>query len=126
MRLALWLGATIVLTVASIIVLTSDTPNETPSTVTAAGEAVFRAKGCSGCHSAAGVTSLTNTGPDLTDLATRAAGRVEGLDAEGYVRQSVLSPQAFIVSGFETPFSMPMLTVSDAELDAIVAFLLGD
>jgi hypothetical protein len=62
----------------------------------------------------------------LTDLATRAAGRVEGLDAEGYVRQSVLSPQAFIVPGFETPFSMPMLTVSDAELDAIVAFLLGD
>ncbi len=49
---------------------------------------------------------------------------MEGLDAEAYVRQSIRQPQAFQVAGFTT-VEMPTLAVSDAELDALVHYLLG-
>jgi hypothetical protein len=51
---------------------------------------------------------------------------VPGLAAEAYVRQSVRQPQAFVVPGFDGAFTrMPALPVSDAELEALVDFLLG-
>ena len=63
-------------------------------------------------------------GPDLAALPTNAGRRVAGLDAEAYVRQSIREPQAFQVAGFTT-VEMPTLAVSDAELDALVHYLLG-
>jgi cytochrome c oxidase subunit II len=87
------------------------------------GETVFLTKGCTGCHSRAGV-SEGFIGPDLTNLADRAGVRVEGLTAEEYVRQSVLNPQAHIVSGYGG--QMPVLPVDPRELDALVEFLLSD
>ncbi len=87
------------------------------------GETVFLTKGCTGCHSRAGV-SEGFVGPDLTALADRAGDRVEGLTAEEYVRQSVLDPQAYIVDGYGP--QMPVLPVDTAELDALVEYLLGD
>ena len=87
------------------------------------GQTVFLTKGCTGCHTRAGV-SEGFIGPDLTDLADRAGDRVEGLSAEEYVRQSVLDPQAYIVSGYGG--QMPVLPVDTEELDALVEFLLSD
>ena len=51
------------------------------------GETVFLTKGCTGCHSRAGV-SEGFIGPDLTALADRAGDRVVWSSAEG-VRQAV-------------------------------------
>ena len=87
------------------------------------GETVFLTKGCTGCHSRAGV-SEGFIGPDLTALADRAGDRVGGLSAEEYVRQSVLDPRAYVVSGYDPV--MPVLPVDTAELDALVEFLLSD
>lgn len=87
------------------------------------GQTVFLTKGCTGCHSLAGV-SEGFVGPDLTGLAVRAGDRVEGLSAEEYVRQSVLDPQAYIVDGYGS--QMPVLPVDSEELDALVEFLLSD
>ncbi len=87
------------------------------------GETVFLTKGCTGCHSLAGV-SEGFIGPDLTALADRAGDRVGGLYAEEYVRQSVLDPRAYVVSGYDPV--MPVLPVDIAELDALVEFLLSD
>ena len=87
------------------------------------GETVFLTKGCTGCHSRAGV-SEGFIGPDLTALADRAGDRVDGLSAEEYVRQSVLDPRAYVVSGYDPV--MPVLPVDTAELDALVEFLLSD
>ena len=87
------------------------------------GETVFLTKGCTGCHSRAGV-SEGFIGPDLTALSDRAGDRVEGLTAEEYVRQSVLDPRAYVVSGFDPV--MPVLPVDTSELDALVEFLLSD
>jgi mono/diheme cytochrome c family protein len=87
------------------------------------GQTVFLTKGCTGCHTRAGV-SEGFIGPDLTDLADRAGDRVDGLTADEYVRQSVLEPQAYIVSGYGG--QMPVLPVDAPELDALVEFLLSD
>jgi cytochrome c551/c552 len=87
------------------------------------GQTVFLTKGCTGCHSRAGV-SEGFVGPDLTALADRAGDRVEGLSAEEYVRQSVLDPQGYIVEGYGS--QMPVLPVDAAELDALVEYLLGE
>jgi cytochrome c oxidase subunit 2 len=86
------------------------------------GETVFLTKGCTGCHSRAGV-SEGFVGPDLTALADRAGDRVEALSAEEYVRQSVLDPQAYVVDGYDPV--MPVLPVDTQELDALVEYLLG-
>ena len=88
-----------------------------------AGQTVFLTKGCTGCHSRAGVSDGF-IGPDLTNLAERAGDRVDGLTAEEYVRQSVLNPQAYIVDGYGP--QMPVLPVDPRELDALVEFLLSD
>ena len=96
---------------------------ERPASGSVEGQTVFLTKGCTGCHSRAGV-SEGFIGPDLTDLADRAGVRVEGLTAEDYVRQSVLNPQAHIVGGYGG--QMPVLPVDPRELDALVEFLLSD
>ena len=87
------------------------------------GETVFLTKGCTGCHSRAGL-SEGFVGPDLTGLADRAGDRVEGLSAEEYVRQSILDPHAYIV--YDYGEQMPVLPIDAAELDALVDFLLSD
>ena len=64
-----------------------------------------------------------HVGPDLTHLADRAATRVAGLDAPAYVRQSIREPGAYRVPGYNA--LMPDLGLSDADIDALIAFLLS-
>jgi cytochrome c oxidase subunit 2 len=96
-----------------------------PVTV-ASGAQLFRAKGCVGCHDGPDAPSTVGVGPALIALRDRAGERVPGLGAEAYVRESVLDPQAYVVPGFGESFTrMPSLAVTEAELDALVAYLLG-
>ncbi|HEX6146331.1 MAG TPA: c-type cytochrome [Acidimicrobiia bacterium] len=88
------------------------------------GRSVFLTKGCTSCHSLAGVSTTGQIGPNLTGLADRAGDRVDGLDPEAYIRQSVLDPEAFVVDGF-SPL-MPTLPLDTEELDALVEFLLAE
>ena len=131
-RLGLVVTAAIVVLLVGATVAVYAVDQETPREAAASegsapgsveGQTVFLTKGCTGCHSRAGV-SEGFVGPDLTDLADRAGDRVDGLTADEYVRQSVLEPQAYIVSGYGG--QMPVLPVDAAELDALVEFLLGD
>jgi cytochrome c551/c552 len=88
------------------------------------GALLFATKGCVGCHTH---TSLPNShmqvGPDLTALAGRAATRIPGLDARGYVRQSLRDPRGFLVAGYEA--QMPDLKLTDEEIESLSAFLLA-
>lgn len=104
----------------------------------ARGEALFQTTppGCNTCHSVALGVNLV--GPSLAGIATRAAERVRSADyhgaardAEGYIRESILDPAAFLVPG--ATFSaagvsfMPAnfgQTLQPAELDALVAYLM--
>jgi cytochrome c oxidase subunit 2 len=103
----------------------SPTTHATPAAdAVAGGRNLFLAKGCAGCHQIAGTSGGIEVGPNLSRLAERAGERVAGLSAEQYVRASIRTPDAYVVPGYANPSPMPQLPVSDAELDALVAFLL--
>jgi mono/diheme cytochrome c family protein len=88
------------------------------------GQMLFFAKGCVGCHR---IFSVNPTGPligpELTSLEVAAATRRPGMSAEEYVRESIRTPGAFIAANATT--TMPDLGLSDAEIEALTAFLLA-
>jgi cytochrome c551/c552 len=120
-----WVGAalTAALTLGSVAVFTIGDEGRSGNPVPESTASVFVTKGCVGCHRFEDHTGNYQVGPDLTALDKVAAYRVEGLDAEAYVRQSIREPQAFVVPGYG--FEMPTLPLSDAEIDQIVALLLA-
>jgi mono/diheme cytochrome c family protein len=93
------------------------------------GETLFHAKGCATCHT--GPTSTASMGefPSLADARSWAGSRREGLSAEQYLAESIREPWAFISPEFHASggptTAMPELGLSDAERDAVVAFLLS-
>ena len=102
-------------------------PGAVASTAQERGLALFYAKGCVTCHRMAGVEGSHEVGPDLTGLAARAGTTRPGMSAEAYIEESLRTPSAFIVSTSINAgsISMPDLGLSDAEIDALTAFLLG-
>jgi mono/diheme cytochrome c family protein len=84
------------------------------------GAQLFLAKGCASCH------VEFRVGPDLTDVRQRAGRSREGLDAEQYLRESIVAPNAYKAPGGNGGVSgaMPTLPVNDEELRALVAFLM--
>ncbi len=86
------------------------------------GKTVFNAN-CSACHSTTSQDTLV--GPSIIGLASRAGGIVDGLDAHGYIEQSILEPSAYINEGFQN--LMPAtygISLSDEDLNALVEYLL--
>ena len=86
--------------------VSSEQPGAASSDPVALGEALFRSTppGCSSCHSVAPGVKLV--GPSLAGIATRAAKTIKSpgyhgsaTDAEGYIRESILHPSAYIVPG---------------------------
>lgn len=61
------------------------------------GLIVFQAN-CATCHALA--ENVVIVGPSLAHIATTAGIRVEGLDAEDYLRESIVNPNAYTVEGF--------------------------
>jgi cbb3-type cytochrome oxidase cytochrome c subunit len=123
-RILLTAAIVVLLGGATVAVFAVDTPSDQARSQAVDGRNVFLTKGCTSCHSLAGVSTTGQIGPDLTGLADRAGDRVEGLEAEDYIRQSVLDPEAFVVEGF-SPL-MPTLPLDTEELDALVEFLLAE
>lgn len=80
--------------------------------------------GCQVCHSVE--AGETRVGPPLAGIATVAGLRVPGLDAEGYLRQSILDPDAFVVEGYPAGQMLDDYDerLTTAEVEAIVAYLL--
>ncbi|MCB9136093.1 MAG: cytochrome c [Anaerolineales bacterium] len=88
----------------------------------ARGQEVFNLN-CATCHSTDPDTVIV--GPSLYGVASRAGGRVEGMDAKTYIQTSVLKPNAFLVPGYPdamVPDLGKQLTSED--FDAVVAYLL--
>lgn len=118
-RALLGLTLTLALATASVFVYSTE---EIGATSAFDGRSLFQAKGCVGCHQR-GDLGQFHLGPNLTALASWAGTRVESLGAEEYIRQSITEPQAYLVSGYQG-MEMPTLSLSDAEVDALVDFLL--
>lgn len=95
-----------------------------------AGRELFESKtrdarsGCVICHSLEADRTLV--GPSLAGIADVAGSRVPGLDAEAYLRQSLVEPDAYVVDGFPSGQMLPDLadTLTPAQIDQLVAFML--
>jgi mono/diheme cytochrome c family protein len=70
---------------------------ELPEGDAANGREVFQLNGCAVCHGdPADVNSVATVGPWLANIGNDAATRVEGMSAEQYIYESVLTPTSFI------------------------------
>ncbi len=82
------------------------------------GRALFESAGCAGCHALAAADAASEVGPDLDTV-------LGGMD-EAAIREAIVEPNAEIAEGYQ-PNVMPgdyEERLSDAELDALVRFLL--
>ena len=88
------------------------------------GEQIFTAAGCAGCHTFAPAKSTGTIGPNLNELKTQAAKMEKGKTADEYIRESIEDPGAFIVKGY--PNAMPPFKgrLTDAQIKALIDFLL--
>lgn len=88
----------------------------------AAGEALFRSYGCSGCHSAA----ENAPGPKLSGIFGRAAPLTDGTTVEvdeAYLRDSILMPAKQVVAGYEPIMPSFSGRISERELQNIIAYI---
>lgn len=78
---------------------------------------------CSTCHSLE--PDIVVVGPSLNGIATRAETRVPGQSAEEYIRNSIVRPGDFIVSGFPNAMAQNLASqLSSQDISDIIAFLM--
>ncbi|NJP04694.1 MAG: cytochrome c oxidase subunit II [Chloroflexaceae bacterium] len=82
------------------------------------GQQLMRSKGCLGCHAVTGLSESARVGPNLTNLAER--HQVAGLMpySQENIRLWLSNP-----AGTKPGALMPNLNLSEAELDALTAYL---
>ncbi len=106
--------------------LVVDLTDRPPAPGVEEGRRIFagRAGGCDVCHSVE--RGDDGVGPTLYGVASVAGSRVDGLDAEGYLRQSILLPDQYVVDGWPAGQMLPIYRdrFSADELDAVIAYLL--
>ena len=90
------------------------------------GEQIFSGNGCGSCHTFKPAGSNAQAGPNLDELAEVAGKRRRGQSAEEYVRESIETPDAFVVKGFQRGVMPDTFKdeLSPKELDALVQYLL--
>lgn len=90
------------------------------------GKMVFVNKGCTACHKVSSVEGAVGvTGPALDGLGKTAAARKDGMDAKSYIRESIMTPNAFIVPSYPSGLMPANLkaTMTDEEFKDLVEFL---
>ncbi|MBX3045943.1 MAG: c-type cytochrome [Anaerolineales bacterium] len=95
------------------------------STPEGRGQALFTQAGCVACHTIQGISTAT-VGPALDGLANRAGSIVSGMSAEEYIHESIVDPNAHIVSGY-SPDVMPQNfaeILTEDQINDLVAFLM--
>ncbi len=87
----------------------------------ALGEAVYKKKGCEGCHTLDGSVRLGPTFKGQFGTQVKLAdGSTVPMD-ETYIRTSLQSPQGQSRPGF--PPSMPVIPLSDKEIEGVIEFI---
>lgn len=106
-------------------VVRADTTDSLPDDPAARGEYWFKRPPaiCATCHALTPDTVIV--GPSLAGVASRAASRVPGMDAETYLRTSILNPSAFVVPGFPDAMQKNLGDKLSAEqINDIISFLM--
>jgi cytochrome c551/c552 len=127
MRAAIY--AAVALVAAALSLVTALVRPSEAGTPTANGATLFHVKGCATCHEGPDTATMMGVGPSLAHAADWASTRVERMSAHDYLAQSMRQPSVFISPAWAGPdgptTGMPQLQLSDAEVEALVHFLLG-
>lgn len=103
-----------------------DLTDAPPKQSVADGQRIFNSRlgGCDVCHST--TVGDDGVGPSLAGVATAAEGRVEGLTAEQYLRQSILLPEQYILDGWPAGQMLPIYRdrLNPEEIDALLSYLM--
>lgn len=87
------------------------------------GARIFSGKGgCVGCHTVGSIGG--QTGPNLSNIASVAATREPGKDAEAYISESIHNPTAFIVPGYAPVMPSFQGVLTEQEINALVQYLM--
>jgi cytochrome c5 len=102
------------------------TATAAPSPSNAVGKAVFLSAGCSACHTFKAAGASGKVGPDL-DTAPEKDAKTAKMPLAAFVKQSIVSPNAFISPGFPkgvmpTDFAS---SLGSKKIDELVAFITG-
>ena len=88
------------------------------------GEGIFIGKGCAGCHSIDGLEgAVGQVGPSLTHIGTVASTRMPGMNARGYIEESIMNPSDFVVDGFAPVMPNLMGSFNEGEFKELVDYL---
>jgi len=100
-------------------------PPTSSSSPSVSGAAVFTNNGCGACHTLAASHSTGKIGPDLDKLKAWAAQAKQPLAA--FVKESIVSPEAYIQPGFPKNVMPPTFgtSLSKPQLDALVQYLIS-
>ncbi len=86
------------------------------------GEEVFQGQGCSGCHvEGEGVVAPSLRGLFGTEVTLEGGEKVVADD--GYLRESILSPGARTVQGFQPIMPEFEGRITEAQLEALILFI---
>jgi hypothetical protein len=110
------------------------TPAPTPTPRPVLGEEaeeLLLNSGCTSCHQIGALGEAHKVGPDLSNIGVEAESRIAGLDAEAYLRQAILEPNAHIVADCPNGPCLPNIMPRDyatrltpEQLTVIIDYLL--
>lgn len=100
-------------------------PSDPPQGLTKVewGEHLFVHHGCIGCHSVAGVNSVGGHLDHAYGTQRALEDGTEVIMDDAYIRRSLLDPQAQTLTGFSAPMPSYHGLLSDAQIEAITAFI---
>lgn len=115
---------------------TTTPPATTPATTTsssgggqvAAGKTLFASNGCATCHTFAPANSSGTIGPNLDTAPAQDAAADGNMDLAAFVKESIVSPDAYIAKGSYQPGTMPGnfgTSLSSSQIGDLVAFILS-
>ncbi len=110
----------------------TEEPGEVSEDPVERGMNLFTSEGCGGCHVIEGLDgAVGQVGPELTQIATVAAGRVPDQTAEEYIRTSIVNPSAYLVEDCPTGPCVNAMPanfderLSTQELEDILTYMLA-
>ena len=97
--------------------------DEPPATEPVArGRQLYRKLDCGRCHLIDGQGG--RVGPELEHIGGVAGERRGGMSAEDYIRESMVSPGAYVVPGYNDVMPRGLVrNLSDTDLEALVRYL---
>ena len=114
---------------ASVAVWIAGSEPTTAVGSTSDGAALFRAKGCASCHTGPDSVAGFANFPKLDDAPAWAGDRRSGMSAAEYIAESIRAPGEFVSPAYAPSggpaTAMPVLTLTDAEVELLVDYLLG-